>query len=118
MKTLKALKITSALQIIFCVFCIASTVCFGISRYQFLTDSASWRSTFDIANILIYGWVANPVAPISFVVCFVLFLIERKQPENRQVIGKKWIWIFVWPVVTVFFYFVALMLSVAFTGGV
>ena len=118
LKTLRALKITAVLQIIFCVLCIVSAVCFGIAHYQFLTDSDSWRSTFDIANILIYGWVVNPIAPISFVVCFVLFLIERKQPENRQVIGKKWIWIFVWPVITTIFYFAALLLAIAFTGGV
>ena len=113
MKTLKALKITSVLQIVFCVFCIASTVCFGISHF-----SDSWRTPFRIANILIYGWIANPVVPISFIVCIIFFLIERKQPENSQLIGKKWIWIFIWPVITTFFYFAALMLTVAFTGGV
>ncbi len=113
MKTLRALKITSVLQIIFCLFCVASTICFAITRYSDL-----WRIPFRIANILIYGWIGNPVSPISFVVCLVLFLIERKQTENRQLIGKKWIWIFIWPVITTFFYFAALVLTVAFTGGV
>ena len=117
MKTLKALKITSVLQIIFCIFCIASTVCFAISHYQCIAGD-NWRTLFGIANILIYGWVANPVAPISFIICLVLFLVERKQPENRQLIGRKWIWIFIWPAITTLFYFAALMLTVAFTGGV
>ncbi len=117
MKTLKALKITSVLQIIFCLFCVASTVCFAISNYAINHDS-DWRTPFSIANILIYGWVANPVAPISFIICLVLFLVERKQPENRQLIGRKWIWIFIWPAITTLFYVAALMLSVALTGGV
>lgn len=116
MKTLKALKITSILNSIFCFFCIASTACFAISHFQCLSDD--WRTLFKIANVLIYGWVANPVAPISFLVCITFFLIERKQPENSHLIGKKWIWIFIWPIITTFFYFVALMLTVAFTGGV
>ena len=117
MKTIRALKITSVLQIIFCLFCIASTVCFAISNYQ-CSNGDYWRTAFDTANILVYGWIANPVAPISFVICFVLFLIERKRPESRSLIGRKWIWIFVWPIITTRFYFAALILLVEFTGGV
>ena len=117
MKTIKALKITSVLNSIFCLFCIASTICFAIAHYQVLADD-QWRTFFSIANILIYGWVVNPVAPISFVVCIVLFLIERKQPESKQLIGKKWIWIFAWPVITTVLYLTAIVLTVAFTGGV
>lgn len=117
MKTLRALKITSVLQVIFCLFCVASTVFFGISNYAIRHDS-DWRTPFDIANTLIYGWIANPVAPISFVICLVLFLAERKHPENRNLIGRKCVWIFIWPVITTFFYIVALMLTVALTGGV
>ena len=118
MKTIKALKITSVLQIFFCLFCIASTVCFGISNYQMAGGSDSWRKAFDLANIFIYGWIGNPVAPISFIVCVAIFLRERKQTENRQFIGKKWIWIFIWPIITTIFYLVAMILMVAFTGGV
>lgn len=117
MKTLRALRITSILNSIFCLFCVASTVCFAISNYA-ITHNSDWVTPFEIANILIYGWVANPVALISFIICIIFFLIERKQPENKQLIKKKWIWIFVWPIITTFFYFAALMLTVAFTGGV
>ena len=117
MKTLRALKITSILQIIFCVFCIASTVCFAISHYQCIAGD-NWRIAFNIANVLIYGWIANPVAPISFVVCITFFLIERKQPNNRKLIGRKWIWVFIWPIITTILYLTAGGLTVAFTGGV
>lgn len=112
MKTLKALKITSVLQIIFCFFCIASTFCFAISRY---CDS---RFFFNMGNVLVYGWIINPVAIISFVVCLALFISERKQPETKQHLGKKWIWIFAWPVITTVLYITAGVLQVAFTGGI
>lgn len=112
MKTLKVLKIASILQSIFCFFCIASNICFAITRYFNL------RVFFDIGNVLIYGWIANPIAPFSFIICLIVFLVERKSPKDRQLIGKKWIWIFVWPVITTIFYFATILLLVALTGGV
>ena len=112
MKTIRALKVTSILNGIFCFFCIASTVCFAINCYFGL------RVFFDIANILIYGWMINPVGIISFAVCLVSFVAERKAPEARQVMGKKWIWIFIWPIITTVLYLTAVILTVAFTGGV
>ena len=48
MKTLKALKITSILNGIFCLFCIASIVCHKIANYQFIAGD-NWRTSFDIA---------------------------------------------------------------------
>ena len=112
MKTLKALKITSVLNGIFCFFCIASTVCFAINRYFDL------RAFFDAANILVYGWIINPVGIISFIICLVLFLGERKHPEAKQSMEKKWVWIFIWPVITTILYLAAGGLTVAFTGGI
>ena len=112
MKTLKAIKITSILNGIFCFFCVASIVCFAINRYFDL------RVFFDIANILIYGWIINPVGIISFVVCLMLFLTECKSSEAKQVMEKKWIWIFIWPIITTLLYLVSSILTVAFTGGV
>ena len=112
MKTLKALKITSILNGIFCFFCVASTVCFAITRYY---DSNLF---FSIGNILICGWMINPIGIISFVICLPLFLAERKEQEARNAMGRKWIWVFVWPIITTLLYLVSSILTVAFTGGV
>ena len=112
MKTVKALKITSILNGIFCFFCVASTVCLAITRY---CDSNLF---FSIGNILIFGWIINPVGIVSFVVCLSLFLSERKNQEAKEVIDRKWIWIFVWPIITTLLYLVSSILTVAFTGGV
>ena len=112
MKTLKALKITSILNGIFCFFCVASTICFAITRYF---DSDLF---FSIGNILIYGWIINPIGIVSFIICFSLFLTERKNQEARKAMGKKWIWVFAWPIITTLLYLIAGGLTVAFTGGV
>ena len=112
MKTLKLLKITSILQIIFCLLCIASTVCFAIASVF------DWRPAFEAANFLVPFWLINPVAPISFLICLPCFLIERRNPESRAIIGRKWIWIFLWPVITTLMYLTAGVLIVPFTGGV
>ena len=112
MKTLKALKITSILNGIYCFFCIASTVCFAINHFYNL-----WNF-FSIGIILVYGWMINPVGIVSFIVCLTLFLTERKNFEAKQAIGKKWIWIFIWPIVTTVFYIGAGVLMVVLTGGV
>ena len=112
MKTLRNLKIAFVFNGIFCLSCILSTTCFAVARYF---DS---RLFFDIGNIFIYGWIINPIGIISFLFCLVPFLRERKAPEDRQAMGKKWIWIFLWPIITTLMYFAAGMLTVAFTGGV
>ena len=112
MKTIKALKVTSVLNSVFCFFCLASTVCFAINHFYNLPDF------FIIGNILVYGWMINPVGMVSFIVCLTLFLTERKSHEAKQAIGMKWIWIFVWPIVTTIFYLTAGGLMAALTGGV
>ena len=112
MKTLKALKITSIFNGIFCFFCIASTVCFAINRYFDI------RAFFSVGMFLTYGWIINPIGIVSFIICLILFLTERKSPEAKQVIGMKCIWFFIWPIVTTVFYITAGGLMVVLTGGV
>ena len=116
MKTLKALKITSILNGIFCICCIMSLSCLAINRFFEL-------GTFEniiaiIGRIPLLCWIINPVGIVSFIVCFVLFLIERNNQEAKQKMGKKWIWIFLWPVITTVFYFTSIGLLVDITGGV
>lgn len=118
MRTRKVLKITSVLNGIFCLLCVASTVCFAISDYLYAHHMASWDIFLNIAGVLALGWAVNPAAPISFVIGMIIFCMEYRQPENRPLIGKKWIWILVWPVITTIFYFAALIFAMAFTGGV
>ena len=112
MKTIKWLKTSIVLQSIFAFFCIASSLCFAINRYFDL------RILFTLGNILIYGWIINPIGLISVVVGLVLFFSEKSNNEHCKIIGKKWIWFIVFLVIDILLYLTAGVLTVAFTGGV
>ena len=112
MKTIKWLKTTIVLQSIFAFFCIASSLCFAINRYFDL------RVFFSLGNILVYGWLINPIGLISVVVGFILFFSEKSNDENRKIIGTKWIWFIVFFIIDILLYLTAGMLLVVFTGGV
>ena len=112
MRTIKWLKTSIVLQSIFAFFCIASSLCFAINRYFDL------RILFTLGNILIYGWIINPIGLISVVVGLMLFFSEKSNNEHRKIIGKKWIWFIVFLVIDILLYLIAGVLTVAFTGGV
>ena len=112
MKTLKALKITSILNGIYCFFCIIFAICLIINQY-YHTDAI-----VAIGVIATFGWMLNPTPIISFIICLIFFLTERHSTEAKQTIGKKYIWIFIWPIITTLFYFIAMGFLIEFTGGV
>ena len=112
MKTLKALKITSILNGIFCFCCILSIGGLAIGNYY---DS---QICWSIGNILTITWIINPIGLVSFGICLSLFLKERKNQEAKQIMGKKWIWIFIWPIITTVVYLMTGGMFAAITGGV
>lgn len=112
MKTVKALKITSILNGIFCFCCIMFVACLNINQHYGIGIIQT------IGVIVAFGWLLNPTPVVTFVINLVFFLVERHSSEARQRIGKKWIWVFIWPVITALFYFIAMGFLVEITGGV
>ena len=112
MKTIKWLKTSIVLQSIFAFFCIASSLCFAINRFFDV------KIFFTLGNILIYGWILNPIGLISVIVGLIIFFSEKGVEENNIIIGKKWIWFIAFFVIDVLLYLTAGVLTVAFTGGV
>ncbi len=112
MKTIKWLKISIVLQSIFAFFCISSPVCFILNRYS------DTNLFFSIGNILMYGWIFNPIGLVSVIVGFILFFTEKGVIENRKIIGKKWIWFILFLVIDVILYLTSVILTVILTGGV
>ncbi len=112
MKTIKTLKITSILQSIYCLYCFVPIVFLALGD---CTDIFSYTS---IGIFLFCFTIINPTVIGSFVVNMVIFLIERKGPEQKKTIGLKWVWIFVWPLITTIFFIVSGLLFIKFTGGV
>jgi len=111
-KTIKWLKTSIVLQSIFAFFCIASSLCFAINRYFDL------KFFFSLGNILVFGWIINPIGLISVVVGLIIFFSEKGVEENRKIIGNKWIWFILFFVIDILLYLTAGVLTVAFTGGV
>lgn len=110
MKTLTSLKITSAVQALYCIYCLLSTllIIVGVRIGPVILANVMLIIFYSTVEFSIF------IMPACFVVNLVFFIIERQYPQQRAILGKKWIWIFVWPViVTVFF----LILIVPFIRG-
>lgn len=110
--TLKWLRISIALQVVFCFACVIGTICLMIHPhypYDFLRI---------IAAILFPLWVFNPSAWIILFFGLTLFLIERKDPEKRTRIGKKWLWFIAFFLLDTAMWIGATGLVVEYTGGV
>ena len=112
MKTLKALKITSILQIIYCIYCFVPTIFFVIS------DNTGNFTYTEIGILLFCFTLINPTVITSFCVNLSLFLSEQNKPEQKKIIGAKWVWIFAWPIITTIFFTISGLLFIKYTGGV
>ena len=112
MKTLKALKTVTTWNCIFTVSWILSIASLAIDEY------CDVSILFSIGILAIYGWMVNPFAIISCFRCLKIYLAERSNPEYKQVIGRKWVWTWIWPIITTILYILGAGLFVKFTGGV
>ena len=112
MKTLSTLKVAAKHNCVFCFFWIISIACLAIYEYY------NVYTLFGIGVIAVYGWMVNPFAIISCFRCFKVYLTERKNPNYKQIIGIKWIWIFLFPIITTFLWLLGGVLFIEFTGGV
>ena len=100
MKTLKALKITSIIQIIYCIYCSL------IALLLVIGSVAEVNLFLRVGTFLFFYTVEFSmfIVPVCFIVNLVIFLKERKYPEEKKAIGKKWIWIFIWPIIAAIFF--------------
>lgn len=112
MKTLKALKITSIFQIIYCLYCFVPILFLAIG------DNTGVFTYTSIGILLFCFTVINPTVIACFCINISKFLAERREPEQKKIIGIKWIWIFVWPVVTTICFTISGLLFIKYTGGV
>jgi len=104
-KTLKSLKITSIIQGLYCLLCFISLSLLLIGLYVGVNGFTPIGSflLFYAAEFSIF------VAPVCFILNLFNFIRELKYPEQRKLIGKKWIWIFVWPIITLPFSLLAVL---------
>ncbi len=112
MKTMKWLKISVILQVVYVFFCISSISCFAVTRY-FDVDGF-----FALGNILIYGWIINPTGFVTLIIGLIFFFAEKGIEDYRKIIGKRWIWFILFFVFDILLYLMSAFLLVFLTGGV
>ena len=112
MKTIKWLKISAILHVFYCFFCISSLLCYAINRYLDI------HIFFYLGNILLFGWIINPIGLITLIVGLILYFSEKSVPDNQIKIGFKWIWFVMFFIIDLLLYLTSAVLTVVFTGGV
>lgn len=112
MKTIKWLKVSVILQAIFVFFCISSLLCFVVNRYMDIDIF------FSLGNILLYGWIINPIGLIILIVGLILYFSEKRVPDKRTKIGRKWIWFVLFFIIDLLLYLISAVLTVVLIGGV
>ena len=115
-KTIKYIKRTKYISLLYFVFCFISIMLFLIHDYQYATYNN--RELFDIATLTVYLWLVNPMVLIVSSIGFINYLIERKDNRKREQIGRKWVTFLLWDVSTAMAWFVSGICFVYITGGV
>jgi len=115
-KTLKYIKRTKYVSVLYFLFCFISIMLFVIHDYQYATYNN--RELFDIATLTAYLWLVNPMVVIISVVGFIKYLIERKDKRKREQIGRKWVAFIWWNLGTTVAWLVSAICFVHITGGV
>ena len=91
---MKSLKVTSVLQGIYAVGAVVGLICMGM--FDMLQGTGSEMQFFMFGAMLAFLSIINPVGIICFIVNLVIFLIERRDPEERKRIGGYWVFIPIW----------------------
>lgn len=115
-KTIKYIKWLKYISMLYYGLCFISIVLFFIYNYGYsvLHDIR----LFKVANLILYLWMINPMVLIVSVLGFKVYLKERRDPEKREQIGKKWIAFILWNVGAVIVWMVSVICVVSITGGV
>lgn len=114
LKTLKYLKRTKYVTLLYLFFCLFSLVAVYSSEFQMLNSIRYFK--FAAATLLL--WATNPMVFIVSLLGFKAYFVERKDTEKRNMIGKKWILFFLWNIVVVVAWYISLFFWIYFTGGV
>ncbi len=96
MKTLKALKITGIIQGVYLSYCFITFIMI------ILGDMLNSPVLLQLGTKLIFPFFATIemfacFIPICFFINLGFYLDDRKNAEQKALIGKKWVWIIVSP---------------------
>ncbi len=94
MKTMKSLKITSVIQGIYCVGGIVALIMLAV--FDMLVDTGVETQFLMFGLMMAFLSIINPVGIVCFLVNLIIFLLERRDLEERRRIGGYWIFIPIW----------------------
>lgn len=114
LKTLKYIKRIKHTALLYLFFCIFSLVAVYSSQHPMLHST----QYFEFAAVTLLLWAINPMVLIVSLLGFKAYFVERKDIEKRNMIGKKWMFFFIWNIVVVVAWHVSLFFFIYFTGGV
>ena len=95
MKTKKTLRITGLIQLAYCLILLLDM---GLLAYYAKTripvpEGTVWHAVLDhFGGIAMLLWLA-PAALVCLAINLLAVLDERKDPEQRRIIGMRWLWI-------------------------
>lgn len=95
MKTKKTLRVTGRIQLAYCLILLLDM---GLMAYYANTqipapEGSLWHEILDVfGGFSTLLWFV-PAALICLAVNLLAFLGDRKDPEQRSVIGLRWLWI-------------------------
>lgn len=95
MKTKKTLRTTCLIQLAYCLILLLDMglLSFYANTQIPVPEGSVWFAFLDLFGGLgALLWFA-PIAVICLAVNLFAFLDDRKDPEQRKVIGKRWLWI-------------------------
>ena len=112
MNTRKWIKHAKFHFFVFLTACSLSTLLFLLHR---MTD---FRLLFRIGDFIVYLWLLNPLPVLTALIGLFRYLTDRKRPEERALIGKKWLALPAVLICTPLLWLISGCLVVALTGGV
>lgn len=95
MKTKKALRRTCLIQLAYCLILLLDLglLAFYVNTQIPVPEGSVWFHVLDhLGGLAMLLWLA-PAALICLVVNLLALPDDRRDPEQRRVIGKRWLWI-------------------------
>lgn len=115
-KTLKYIKRTKYVSVLYFLLCFISIMLFVIHDYQYAIYN-NWK-LFNIATLTVYLWLVNPMVLIVSVIGFIKYLIERRDKRKREQIGRKWVAFLLWNAGTIIAWLITGICLALITGGI
>ena len=103
MKTLRFLKISALIQFLYAIYCAASLILLYVNTGLGIISS--------------YLWLFNPIGPVCLAKGLSVYGKEKKIPEEKELIGKKWILIILMFIFTFAVWLISGCLMAEITGG-